>query len=294
MSKSNLLKDRIKGCIVGGAIGDAYGGVRERGRISISDDTQLTLATCEAIVEAGCVSPEVIARNFVRWFREGRVSCVGSSTLKALRDLDAGAHWALAGAKGERTAGNGAAMRIASLAFMLDPLDESHRVTIRDVCRITHHNDEAYCGALAVLIAVRSAALEMQRQPREMYHRIAAAIPDSHVRDRLRALSNDSANLSVLEIGRKFGATGFVAETVPLAIVAAMRMTQATFEAVVSEIVEIGGDADTIASIAGQIAGARLGFGELPQRLIAVIPEVKSILKTAEEFGTSLARRSAR
>ena len=37
-------------------------------------------------------------------------------------------------------------MRIAPLAFVLDAGDRSHRVIIRDVCRITHHNDEAYVG----------------------------------------------------------------------------------------------------------------------------------------------------
>lgn len=41
----------------------------------------------------------------------------------------------------ERAAGTGAAMRIAPLAFLLDPLDPEQRVTLRDVCRITHHSD---------------------------------------------------------------------------------------------------------------------------------------------------------
>src|SRR5262249_49827632 len=144
---------------------------------------QLTLATCEAIVESGDVSAETIATSFVRWFREGRVTCVGSSTLKALRDLEAGPHWALAGAKGERTAGNGAAMRVAPLAFLLDPFDTTDRVTIRDVCRITHHNDEAYCGALAVLIAIRRAAVKQLGPPDELYRLVGDALADSHVKD---------------------------------------------------------------------------------------------------------------
>jgi ADP-ribosylglycohydrolase len=41
-------------------------------------------------------------------------------------------------------AGNGGAMRIAPLAFVLDSLDK--RVLIRDAVRITHANDEAYLG----------------------------------------------------------------------------------------------------------------------------------------------------
>ena len=41
--------DSVLRCIVGGAIGDVLGGVSERMGMSISDDTQFTLATCEAI-----------------------------------------------------------------------------------------------------------------------------------------------------------------------------------------------------------------------------------------------------
>ena len=101
-SASDELRDRIVGSIVGGAIGDALGGVKERGFLSVSDDTQLTLATCEAVVAAREVSPAAIARQFADEFSRGRFTGLGSSTLKALRDLQVGAHWALSGARGQR------------------------------------------------------------------------------------------------------------------------------------------------------------------------------------------------
>jgi ADP-ribosyl-[dinitrogen reductase] hydrolase len=123
---------------------------------TLSDDTELTLATCESIIESCAVEPESLAEHFVRWFNARRIHGLGSSTLKALRDLSSGTHWALAGARGEYAAGNGAAMRIAPLAFLLDPNDPKQRTTIRDACRITHHSDEAYVGALAVIFAVRA------------------------------------------------------------------------------------------------------------------------------------------
>ncbi len=112
--------DQILGCFVGGAIGDILGGATERKRPCLSDDTQLTLATCEAITATGKVEPAAIAEGMLRWFRAGALTGLGSATLKALRDLDAGGHWALCGSRGEMAASNGAAMRIAPLAFMLD------------------------------------------------------------------------------------------------------------------------------------------------------------------------------
>ena len=108
ISRATRLSDSIRGCIIAGAIGDALGGpfegqpgpleFREHSNWAISDDSQLTLATCESIIEIGRVSPEHIAGRFVQWLRDRRITGMGASTLKALRDLDAGAHWALAGA----------------------------------------------------------------------------------------------------------------------------------------------------------------------------------------------------
>src|SRR4030095_1370071 len=101
------LHHHILGCLLGGAIGDMLGGPYEQSsgtststhfvHRTISDDTQLTLATCEAIVEEQLISPAHIAKKFVSCFQRGQLTGLGASTLKALQDLSAGAHWALAG-----------------------------------------------------------------------------------------------------------------------------------------------------------------------------------------------------
>ena len=137
---------------------------------------------------------------------------MGASTLKALRDLDAGVHWALAGAKGERSAGNGAAMRIAPLGFHLNPEDDLHRRLIRDVCRITHHNEEAYVAALAVVVAIRSLAFN-QARPSDLLDILPSRLPDSRVRDRIMQLAS-LPNKSVADIAAKFGSSGYAANCI--------------------------------------------------------------------------------
>ena len=194
---------------------------QEHGPWSISDDSQLTLATCESIVEVGSVAPEHIADRFVAWYRARRISGVGASTLKALRDLDAGVHWALAGAKGERAAGNGAAMRIAPLAFHLDSAVSEQRQIIRDVCRITHHSEEAYAGALAIVVAIRSLVFD-SLSPSQLLANVVTALPDSRVRDRLMELDQLPRDLSIADVGSRFGSSGYVVESVPLALYAAV------------------------------------------------------------------------
>jgi ADP-ribosylglycohydrolase len=143
-------------------------------------------------------------------------------------------------------------MRVAPLAFVLDPFDEKARVRIRDVVRITHNNDEAYGAAFAVVVAVRL-ALDGQRGHAGL-SRIAQVMPDSRSRDALLDIS--AHGLMADDVAKKFGTSGFAAEVVPLALCAAF--TGDDVLETLTTVVRFGGDADTIASIAGQVLGARL------------------------------------
>jgi ADP-ribosylglycohydrolase len=223
----------------------------------------------------------------LRWFRRRALSGLGSATFKALRDLDAGNHWALSGARGERAAGNGAAMRIAPLAFLLDPHDRAHRVVIRDVCSITHHSDEAYIGALAVLVAL---SLLAPTAP-EALLRVSGSLPDSQVRERLQTFAALPTDMPLGRIAERFGSSGYVVETVPLALLAAFRSTSANFEAILGELVESGGDTDTIGAIAGQLAGARLGLSGLPAHLVD-LPEIQAVPPLADVFAREVVGRA--
>jgi ADP-ribosylglycohydrolase len=294
------LADSVLGSLVGGAIGDAVGSAVEGALIGskrladvdaaswrFSDDTQLTLATCEAILEQGRPEPAAIAAAFLRWFRQGRLTGLGSTTLKALMDLDAGAHWALAGGRGDRTAGNGAAMRIAPVAFLLDPDDDAERRTLRDICRITHHHDESYVGALAVTVAIRG------RNVQGLHLRdVAARLPDSGVRDRIRELAGLPTDTPPREVARRFGAGGHVVESVPPALWAACYASTHGFEAMLDELIEAGGDVDTNASIAGQIAGAAFGLRSLPTALVDRIPGDDDFANTARRFADFVAAKT--
>lgn len=289
MVTPSALDDRIRACLFGGALGDALGAAREgsKGAIELfvppelrfTDDTQLTLATCESILEFGAVSPPSIANRFLRWFRARRITGMGAATLKSLAELDAGGHWALAGATGERAAGNGAAMRIAPLAFVLDPDVDEHRRTIADVCRITHRHDEAYLGAVAIVRTIRHAITDGGLDS-SWIPALAESLPDSQLRDRLRLVSDD--RLTVTSCAATFGATGFVVDSIPLAIVATLRAAE--FLPAVAEIVSCGGDTDTNASLFGQMYGAAKGMGALPIQLLDRLEAAAELRETADRM----------
>ena len=285
-------EDRALGCILGGALGDAWGGPWEGrfgpqqfaipARSYVSDDTQLTLATCESIVVHRCVDPERLGAQFAKYFLEGRIPGIGRSTLKAVRDLANGVHWALAGSTGEYAAGNGAAMRIAPLAFLLNPSSGTDRTVIRDVCRITHRHDEAYLGALAVVVAIRSVLAGSWSRQHSFLHIVSESIPDSVVRDRVKALIESS--LPPAEAAARFGSGGYVVDTVPLALLCAQSIADDPLPTVLARTIGIGGDTDTIASITGQIAGTVVGAEGVAADLLDAVENSGELLRIAQAF----------
>ncbi|MGV8094664.1 MAG: ADP-ribosylglycohydrolase family protein [Mangrovibacterium sp.] len=263
------LNDRLKGCLIYGAIGDSIGGKYEGEDSdltidfdfswSISDDTQLTLATCEAIFDSGKINPAKVAARFLDWYNRRKLTGLGSSTLKALRELQIGGHWALVGRSGEYAAGNGAAMRIAPLAFKR----QIDRQTIKDICMITHKNDEAYTGALAIYYSIVNAINGNWVGKNDLIDIIIDELPDTKVRDRLIELSN-LKGLTITEIGQRYNPSGYVVDSVPVSIFAAQKISQISIKEIFTELIRIGGDTDTTCSMTGQIIGTLIGENEMP------------------------------
>lgn len=281
----NTVINRFKGSILLGAIGDAWGSAYEnqvlpdenafylfeepeKSKIwQFTDDTQLTLATCEAILEDDTAAPKTLVTYFLKYYNEKRISGIGASTLKALQELNAGAHWSQTGRKGEFAAGNGSAMRIAPLAFIKD----ISRERIREISYITHQNEEAYVGALAVVLCIKE-IIANSWQNDSLLSSIIPQLPDTNVKDRLITL-HELENTSITEIG-KLGNNGYVVNSVPLAIFAAQKIKTQSITSIFEELIALGGDTDTNCSIAGQIIGAFVGVENIPEELTIKVKQL--------------------
>jgi ADP-ribosylglycohydrolase len=278
---------RFEGCIIGGAIGDAYGSAFENlsettndndfypfgkpepiiPEWQITDDTQLTLATCESITEHNSLQIEQLAQKFSQYYKHGKITGIGSSTLQALKAIDVGSHWRFSGRTGEFAAGNGAAMRIAPLAF----IKNISREQIRNACIITHNNDEAYVGALAVVITIQSILNKTWTGKENLLELIIDTIPDTRVRDRFIKINT----LNKLDTIAKLGNDGYVVNSIPLAITYASKVHELGIENMYKQLIQIGGDTDTNCSIAGQLAGTLLGIDSFPKHLIDKLKQLK-------------------
>jgi len=272
--------------MLGGAIGDAWGSCFENEIVpdnkttfylnppkqpvrkwAFTDDTRLTMATCEALYTDGDFDAALLAGMFVRYYKAKRLTGIGASTLKAIVELEAGAHWSQVGREGEYAAGNGAAMRIAPFAFF----PNITRQKLRDACRITHRNDEAYVGALAVYLSIKAAISGAWTGENNLFDLIIPELPDTRVRDRLieiNAIHNNSDIRSVALLGNN----GYVVNSIPFAIFAATQVYKTGMHEMYKSVIDAGGDTDTNASLAGQIAGAV--YTNIPAELISNLKAV--------------------
>lgn len=173
-------------------------------------------------------------------------------------------------------------MRIAPLAFLLDPASSGDRTIIRDVCRITHRNDEAYAGALAVVLAICSVLVGKWSPKHSFLSAVANSLPDCAVRDRIEELS--PLRISPSEAAARFGATGYVVESVPLALYCAQWIGEEPLSTVLARVISAGGDTDTIASIAGQVAETVVGASGLPVEFFDGIEGADEVFEVAWRF----------
>jgi len=281
-------QDQFEACIICGAIGDAWGSSYENEILiddseiyywgkkplksrkwQITDDTQLTLATCEALGK-GKFDPEALLNTFVDYYKNNKLIGVGSSTLKAILDKESGFHWSQCGRTGEFAAGNGGAMRIAPFAFF----EAITRGDIFNVCKITHRNDEAFAGSLAIYLSLKAILNSSWNGNNNLFDLIIPELPDTNVRDRLIKINELGSNIKIDEIA-KLGNDGYVVNSVPFAIFCSTKVLDLGLEEMFQQIINSGGDTDTNASMAGQIAGALIGYQKIPQELIIKLKSLK-------------------
>ncbi|MEE8143018.1 MAG: ADP-ribosylglycohydrolase family protein [Planctomycetota bacterium] len=319
----SLLKTRFRGTLMGGAIGDALGfpfegssrsfmvavgdevtqryekhrsGYFPRGQYS--DDTQMTLATVEAIVEAGGIEGESIAASFIPLWRENRIVGRGNACTEAVQRLmDGVADWRTSGAE-EGRAGNGAAMRIAPLGLW--DYDQQERLGghVELVSRITHNDARAVAGAAAVAAAVAYNVTHREVILGDFLDFVSGVAQPFHeqmakvIQDLPRLLSIPDQR--ALEMISTFGFPGayreshdgitpFVVSTVMLALYYFLR-SPTNYEMTVRNCLLAGGDVDTTAGIAGSISGALNGIDALPKKLVEGMQSRDRILELADRF----------
>lgn len=298
-----LYKTKARGSLVGGAIGDALGrpaegrppwkikqtyglltdfipwyGWQDGPRGTVTDDTQMTICVARCLTECGVLDPEDLARKFVDWLPEGRGK--GRSCVAAVENLISGESWHEAGVD---SAGNGAAMRAAPVGIARYLDFGSMRLEAALSAVVTHANPMAVASAVAQAYAV---AYLLHVRPGELdelafLDSLCDAIADLH--DPGYPERRPDSDRSLVRLVDRIGELprlldqppekvfaylyngAFVLESLPSAIWCFLEYRENP-EATLITAVNAGYDADTVASMAGNLAGAYLGEEAFPER----------------------------
>jgi len=231
---------------------------------SVTDDTMQCVLVAELLVDgAGVIAPRALADALMRWEREmarrGRSELLGPSTRRALAALKLGHDPSATGTAGTT---NGAAMRIAPVGIAT-PLERLLDAVVA-ADRVTHDTPIAHAGA-AVVATVVSAGVGGAGFSEAAPLAIEAA---SHF---------GFGDLFEEAIGNGSLRTGVeAAESVPTAFSIASRWPDDAWGAS-AYAAGLGGDADTIAAMAGAMVGACTGRSALPVNAVRKVRDVNSL-----------------
>jgi len=284
--------DRIRGLLVGTAVGDSLGLPREGltrrragrlypgplrqrlvlGRGMLSDDTEHACMTAQALLAA-----EGDARRFatslawrLRWWLLALPPAIGLGTLRALVRAWLGFSPQRSGV---RSAGNGAVMRAPIIgAWFADP--DRIAPFVAASTAITHRDPRAYAGALAIAIAAHHAVHVRELVPGGVLDDIRRRVTDRELLaaidrvDDALARRRESAALAD-ELGLARGVTGYVHHTVPMCLHAWLASPH-NFRGALERIIGLGGDSDTTGAIVGALCGASAGEAAIPAEWLAI------------------------
>jgi ADP-ribosylglycohydrolase len=305
------LEDRLFGCLLGQAVGDALGfpveghapevcvsyvrDVLRAGRAgSISakgfafgqytDDTQLARELVSSFVARQDFDPVDYGKRIAAIFLEGRIVGRGRTTEAAALRLAQGVRWNEAGTP-PPAAGNGSAMRAGPVGVLYSDEAERLKQVAVDQGRITHADTRAVAGSVAiaasVALASRSSSIDQILFVATLGDQVAGI--DDGFTAALRCLPTWltlSPNIAAVEIavaglaaGERPKWHGISPFVTPSVLWALYSFLRSPDEywETILTAIGVGGDVDTTAAMAGAIAGARLGPEAIPSQLAACI-----------------------
>lgn len=318
-AESELLR-KLKALMVGHAVGDALGvpvefcsreELEELPVIDMmgwgsypvpegcwSDDTSMSLATLDSLKQDK-IDYDDIMKKFVAWVSRdeytptGEVFDMGRTCLTAIRNyLKADGKPALeCGLDEDFSNGNGSLMRIHPVAFYLyhkgyeinDALEIIHKVS-----SITHAHERSKvaCGIYTIVLwellenPNKLSVYEGIRKANEIYASSSEyEIYKKTLIDRIGSLEIMSSDKAVAR--NEIRSTGYVVDTLEAAIWCVL--TTKDYKECILKAVNLGEDTDTVAAVAGGLAGVLYGYDTIPQEWLKQIKKLDYIGTMCEE-----------
>jgi poly(ADP-ribose) glycohydrolase ARH3 len=292
------LLSKFTGCLIGVAVGDSLGARHEGARLINEDMADLSPRyTDDTVMTIGVAESLVTHRDFHYWHMTDRLMRLhekepwrryGNTTTRVFRMMR---HGRLGFGMLDRDVypegsfGNGAAMRVAPVGLLYHDDPRALRDIAFHCASITHSNELALEGAVlqacAVALAVHArpgsintteflAALRMITQNKPYQEKLKTVI---RFRD---------SGCERQEVISQLGNSGAALGSVPTAIHSFL--ANPDFKSALLYAVSLGGDADTIGSMTGAIAGACYGIEGIPSQWRETVENREYIERLAKDL----------
>jgi ADP-ribosyl-[dinitrogen reductase] hydrolase len=299
MKTEQAFCDKICGCLLGLACGDALGasvefsrpgtfapitGMKGGGPYHLrsgewTDDTSMALCLAESLVTKQRFDAKDQMERYVRWFREGYWSSngkcfdIGDTVSYSIRRFE-NTQDPYTNRVHDMSAGNGCIMRLAPVPLYFRS-DWNQAIELAGKSSKTTHgaNECIECCRLLAAIIVR--ALTATNKDEVILHHGL----NDFSSPRLRAIANGEYRK---KIPPEIQGTGYVVSCLEAALWSFMRSN--TFAEAVLTAVNLGNDADTTGAVCGQIAGAFYGLSSIPHEWLNVLARKEEILDLAEKL----------
>lgn len=251
-----------------------------------SDDSSLTFCLAECLCQG--FSLDAIAQSFWRWYDQadwtarGEVFDIGNTTLLAITTWHQGSPPLAAGGTSEKSNGNGSLMRILPMAYcyknlsFLELIERVHQVSC-----ITHAHPRSQisCGIYISVAVCLLEGLNLADAYQQAIKNVEGIYADSDYAEELphfaRILSGDIAQLPEVEIR----SGGYVIDTLEASLWCLLNSS--SYSETVLKAVNLGGDTDTTAAVAGGLAGLYYGFENIPSEWEEIIARRDEIMDLA-------------
>lgn len=302
-----MLKDKLKGMLYGGIVGDILGvpfEFKDRGTFNCtdmigygthnqpvgtwSDDTSMTLATIDNIINYGNIND--LMRRFSNWFMFGDYTpsgiCldIGNTVMKSIEDFDNGI--LNCGQCDEYDNGNGALMRISPIITLLNFKSNVNLFMItNEYTSLTHSHPRSVVASLIYLLFLNELhnthKANVISKVEGTLKKCKNKIPKSYS-DEFKTYTNIFSGELLNRKYEELKSSGYVVDTLESAIWCFYYSN--SFEDAVLKAVNLGGDTDTIASITGSLVGIYYGYDSIPKEWINKIVKKDYIDTLIEEY----------
>lgn len=254
-----------------------------------SDDTSMVLCTLNSIAQKGKIDLVDNVLEFSKWAENGymtphgEVFDIGITTLTSLRNYWKSKNVYTCGGKSDYDNGNGSLMRIIPVSLYNHFKNLSKKESIRnvhEVSALTHAHERSLiaCGIYDFIVSElikspeKSSVISALKKAEKYYSDYKEIKHYKRIFDE-KFIDTDSSLIK---------SSGYVVDTLEAAIWCLLNTD--SYKYCVLKAVNLGEDTDTVAAVAGGLAGILYGYDSIPKEWINTLVKSDMISKLCDKF----------